>query len=154
MITEDILQFFQGPVVGALATAGKDKKPTFTRLLGVTGTVGGSELRAMIPQILSEKPRADVSENNRVALTVADITNMKSRQFKGTLVRVEEASVEDMKIVDASFAVTVPPCGAFFGPGFGAGWDRFNVRPFVTLVIRAEISFDQTPGPSAGKEIA
>lgn len=152
MNTDTLLQFFKGPVVAAMGTVGRDGKPSFLRILGVHGAEGTNLLRAVFSRGIAQETLADLEENPAGALTVADITTMQSRQFKGK-VSVEETNAADMEAVEASMKASTAPVGAFFGPGAGKGWERMFFPPYGTFVLEYNISFDQTPGPDAGKEL-
>ena len=135
MNTPEMLTFFQGPVAAGLGTAGRAHRPTFTRLLGVHGIEGATELRVVIPKALSEQPLTDLGENPLASVTVTDITNMRSLQFKGKILATEAASPADLSVVRAMFGVTTPTIAAFFGPGAAAGWGRVLIEPLVTLTL-------------------
>ena len=153
MLTNELLTFFKGPVAAALGTS-RGGCPTFTRLVGVGGAPGSTELRIVVPSALAADALADLKENPAASVTVADVTNMQSRQFKGKIVRTEAASPDDHEMVRAYFAATTPVVGGFFGPGCGAGWARLQLEGLTAAVLAFDRLYDQTPGPHAGQELS
>lgn len=153
MNNPELLEFFRGPVAAAIGTVGRDGKPAFLRVLGVHGTEGSRRLRAVVSREIAKETFADLQENNLGSLTVADVTTMQSKQFKGKAT-VEDATAADAAAAEASMAVSAVPIGAFFGPGAKQGWERMLFPPYATIVIDYTSRFNQTPGPDAGKELS
>lgn len=154
MLTEELLEFFNGPVAAAVATSNAVRRPTFTRLVGVFGTAGERQLHGLVPEALAGRALVDLSENANMAITVADITTMHSRQFKGRFVGKRAAEDAETQLAKDYFARTAPVVGGFFGPGCGAGWERLLLLPLLVITLDFNVLFDQTPGPNAGKELS
>ncbi len=154
MNTPDLLAFFKGPVAAAIGTVGPSGKPTFLRVLGVTGTLDTRQLRAVFSRAIAGPTLDDLKGNPVVALTVADITTMHSRQFKGKVLAVQDASDAEQAIAEQSIRTAMGPIAMFFGATAAAGWERYYAAPFMTLMLEYSTRFNQTPGPDAGKELA
>lgn len=154
MITQETLDFFAGPVVGALATANVKLEPWFTRTILVEAKAGATTLDVYFPKVTSERPLADIRENSRAAVVVVDITNFKSRQYKGKIIGKRDATGDDISRMQAQHARPVPVFLQFWGQGAADGWQRYVVDPAVCVTMEIEAIFDQTPKPGAGARIA
>lgn len=153
MNTPELLSFFSGPVSVALGTVGSDRRPAFVRPLGVTGVVGTKQICAMVPAELAGRAIDDLKENPNLALTIADVTNLQTRQFKGKLVAVRDATEEEQVVARTTIEIAKAPLTTFFGPVAAVGWERYYIVPLKTFVLEYSSVFDQTPGPDAGREL-
>lgn len=152
MNTPELINFLNGPISVALGTTAGGK-PWFTRVFGVAARPGEKLLRVFVPKAVWDRPRANIERNDRIALTCGDMSDFQTKQFKGRVVDQTDASEEDLAIMEANLKICVPLMEAYFGPECTAGWRRFVLRPAVALTPEYTKVYDQTPGPSAGKEI-
>jgi len=154
MLTQDIINLFQGPIIVGLATANQFSRPFFTRAFAAAGEPGGSTLDVFIPQIMAERPLADLRENDRIAAVVGDVTNFKALQFKGRLLNHSPATSDEQALVGATLLRLLPVLAQFFGPGMAEGWSRYIVEPALRLRIQMSEIYDQTPRSGAGQRIS
>ena len=87
-----------------------------------------------------------------IAVTAADVRDLRSIQFKGSVQRVEEASTTDVGRVEAYVRAFrraivetdgIPPESV----------DRLTPTRFVRCRFACADIFDQTPGPGAGDRV-
>ena len=111
----------------------------------------GSTIDVFLDEARAAQTLANARANGRVAMTIADPVSVRSVQFKGAFIEAGEATEEDQAWVlrhREAFVVTTSLVGD--PPAIIRGLWMDEV---VRLSFHAEVAFDQTPGPNAGKPL-
>jgi hypothetical protein len=138
-------------IIGAVAP---DGRPHALRGWGIEVLVE-EPLRVRVLVDAHETEAIDhLAEGRPVAVTVADVTTLRSVQFKGRSAGIE-AATEDApdvmaRYVDQFFADIAATDGIA-----RSLLERFVPDPaaLVALVLDVDEQFDQTPGPGAGRSV-
>lgn len=110
-----------------------------------------STIDVFLDEARAAQTLANARGNGRVAMTIADPVSVRSVQFKGTFIDAGEATDEDVAWVQRhreAFVVTTSLVGD--PPAIIRGLWMDDV---VRMSFRAELAFDQTPGPNAGQPL-
>ena len=153
MITEELVGFLKGPVLGGICTVNARNEPWYTRAWAFSAVAGGDTLSIYLSEAMCARALDDLAGKPYLANIAADVTTFNSRQFKGPLIESVLASAAESGFVEGQFALIAPILGQFFGPGAKDGYERFVRTPLRKLTIRVEQMFDQTPGPNAGTRL-
>lgn len=127
--------------------------PNYARAFGLSAVEGGSSITVLVPKVNGTIAEENLRTNPNIALNVANLTNYKTRQFKGRKIEMREASVEEFEIMKALRKVAAEPLGQFFGPGLADSWDRSVIWPAWAITMTVESIYDQTPGKMAGVKL-
>ncbi len=134
-----------------VGTASPDGTPHAQRAWGCT-VVGDDRVRLLLDGS-DHVLRAHLAEGGRIALTSANVRNLRSVQLKGTVTSVEdeptpddlarcdlhnEELFTDIEVSDHYPRVLV---------------ERMIPPAYVVAVVTVEELYDQTPGPSAGAKV-
>ena len=150
LIDDELVQFLRGPVSGFLGTADAMGTPDATRVLGVAA-IDGCRLRVLVSE-RAETAWRNAQPDAHVAVLMTDITSYRSLQWKGRVESVGQSrSPGDLVLMD-QHRTTFEASSALVGIDPSFAWRLFpsDGRP---IVIRVEQSFDQTPGPRAGRQL-
>ena len=92
-------------------------------------------------------------DQGRVAVTGADVRQLRSAQLKGRVVAVEEPDETDLATADEHTAAFLTAIMETDGTEYELT-SRLLPRRMLTVVVDVEEGFDQTPGPTAGERIS
>lgn len=87
-----------------------------------------------------------------VAITGADVRNLRSTQLKGRVVVITEPDEADLAVADANTDCFLTAIRETDGTPYELT-SRLLPRRMVTIVIDVSAGFDQTPGPEAGSPL-
>ncbi len=150
-IDADLKEFVESGVAVLVGTGDAQRRPHVTYGWGPRVRDDSSTIDVFIDEARAAQTLANARENGRVAMTIADPVSVRSVQFKGTFIDTGEATPEDIAWVQRhreAFVVTTSLVGD--PPAIIRGLWMDDV---VRLSFRAELAFDQTPGPNAGKPL-
>ena len=148
------VDLLQGPISVAVGSSDAQRRPHFTRGMGVRPGDAPEALVLLIPKVAASRLLADVGENPTIACTLAHMGTFETRQLIGRVDGVSDATDDDVARAEATRAKAAELLGQFFGPGTGAGWLRYVAHPAVAVRLRVEHVYDQTPGSRAGARLA
>jgi hypothetical protein len=150
----EVLELFEGPISIAVGSSSAQRRPHFTRAMGIRLGDAPDEVVLLLPKVASAQLLADVTDNPILACTIAHMGTFETRQFIGRVDGVSDATDEDVTRADSTRAKAAELLGQFFGPSTGAGWLRYVARPAVAVRLRVEYVYDQTPGSRAGARLS
>lgn len=152
MITGELQEFFESGVSVLVGTRDRLLVPEAARGFGARVLAGGGELEVFVPEAWGERTFANLAENGRIAVSVAQPEDHRSVQVKGTMLEMRDAAEPERAAIEryrealiAKFSVIGYPPSLFH---------RFNVWPCRVVRLRVEALFEQTPGPRAGAPLA
>jgi hypothetical protein len=134
-----------------VGTVGPDGEPRATRAFALTIVDPEADV---VRLVLSADDPVVVGhlDTGVIAVTAADVRTLRSVQLKGRIVAVEPTTADDE-------AVVADHSGRFFQAIHETdGHDLSAIRQMlpietVSVEIRVEELFDQTPGPDAGRRV-
>jgi hypothetical protein len=148
MIGRELQQFLESGVSVLVGTRDRLLVPEGARGFGVRVLAGGAELEVFLPAAWGERTLANLADNGRIAVSVAQPEDHRSVQVKGAVLEIRPGAEAERAAIDryrealiAKFSVIGYPPSLFH---------RLNVWPCKVVRLRVESLFEQTPGPRAG----
>ncbi|HEX4528292.1 MAG TPA: pyridoxamine 5'-phosphate oxidase family protein [Acidimicrobiia bacterium] len=151
MITAETAELVESPCSLIVGTVDATGLPDASRAWGAE-VIDDGHVRVLL-SIQAEVTRRNVERGGRVAVTATHFFTFESVQLKGVAIRIEEATPADRIRFDHYCS------GAAAAIAESDGTPLERVMRFVTAGIYActmtvEAVFDQTPGRSAGAQLA
>ena len=151
MITAETAELVESPCSLIVGTVDATGLPDASRAWGVE-VIDDGHVRLLL-STQAEVTRRNVERGGRVAVTATHFFTFESVQLKGVAIRIEEATPADRIRFDHYCS------GAAAAIAESDGTPLERVMRFVTAGIYActmtvEAVFDQTPGRSAGAQLA
>ena len=147
-LPDEIVELVQGGVSLLTGTCGDDLVPECVRGVGLRVWPGACQLTVLIPQATGAQTIANLRQNGRLAVTVAQIPTHRSLQVKGKVRAIREGDAQDRELSDRylpSFRAALAHIGIPEGVTQGiTNW------PLWAVDLEIEQVFAQTPGPVAG----
>lgn len=151
MIDEQLRAFLERGCALIVATAGPDLTPHAQRAWGCSVT-GPDEVRLLLDGS-DLVQRENLAARGRIAVTGADVRDLRSVQLKGRVVAIEEDPTADdldrCEVHNAELFTDIEVTDHF--PR--ALVERMVPRSYVVAVVHVVELYDQTPGPSAGSRV-
>jgi hypothetical protein len=146
VIDAELAAFIEGPSAQNLAGA-RDGAPTVGRAWGlrvdrgrlVRAVVGAESATAM-----------HLRAAGRIAVLIVDLATYRSVQMKGTVTAAEAAGRADQDVYTAYVAEFR---AALLAAGRTTPLDAALPASIVAVTIDVDATFDQTPGPDAGRRL-
>lgn len=148
--TIDHLQSGCAVLIGTVSDA---NIPRASRGTGITVVDAAASIFRVLIETDDPVTLSNLSANGRVAITTADVRTLQSMLFKGTLLGVEECTDADHAKAEQyrhDFLTDIKETD-HIPMEVLLGWAD---RPFVPCIVQLHESFDQTPGPQAGAQLA
>lgn len=152
MIGSELQAFLESGVSVLVGTRDRLLVPEGARGFGVRVLPGGTEIEVFVPDAWGERTLANLADNGRIAVSVAQPEDHRSVQVKGAMIAIRPGSEAERAAIDryrealiAKFSVIGYPPSLFH---------RLNVWPCHVVRLRVEALFEQTPGPRAGVPLA
>lgn len=150
-IDPDLKEFVESGVAVLVGTGDAQRRPHVTYGWGPRVREDGTSIDVFIDEARSAQTLANARAGGRVAMTIADPVSVRSVQFKGTFIEAGEATDEDVSWVKRHREAFVVSTSLVADPP--AIIRGLWMEDVVRLSFRAEMAFDQTPGPNAGKPL-
>lgn len=150
-IDADLKEFVESGVAVLVGTGDAQRRPHVTYGWGPRVRDDGSTIDVFLDEARAAQTLANARANGRVAMTIADPVSVRSVQFKGAFIEAGEPGEQDIAWVQShreAFVVQTSLVGD--PPAIIRGLWMDEV---VRLSFHAEVAFDQTPGPNAGKPL-
>jgi hypothetical protein len=151
MDLEALRSWLSDPIALQIAAVGAGFAPESTRCFGVKldaqGSLSVGVVEAQAPRLL-----AALRNSGRAAVNLTHPLTFHGRQIKGTLLEIEEPSIEAAAAARDYFSRFTVALGQI---GLSAEQCRglFHTGPTRWVRLQAEQLFDQTPGPTAGARL-
>jgi hypothetical protein len=151
VIDEALRSFLERGCAIIVGTASTDGTPHAQRAWGCA-VVDRTTVRVML-DASDDVLRADLTETGRIAVTSADVRNLRSVQLKGRVVGIEaEPTADDLARCDAHNEELFTDIED--ADHFPRQLTERMVPPgYLVAVIAVEELYDQTPGPTAGAQV-
>lgn len=135
-----------------IATRSGDLDPNGARVPAVKVEEDGNHLVAFVPAAASAAILRDIDDNGQVALVFTRPIDERGCQVKGIATGTRDASDDERELIVAQwerFRDTLESVGL---PRIAT--DAWIVWPSVAVRVRVTATFDQTPGPGAGRPLS
>ncbi|MEQ8469828.1 MAG: hypothetical protein RIC35_01505 [Marinoscillum sp.] len=150
MNKEEFVDHKSGKMSMSMGTCDLEKNPTFSRVWGVHfSDASRAFLKVILPEKISQKPLAHLAINKNVSITVGDMIQFKTNQYKGVVEAIEQSTPEEIAIAKESRDNSTDTLVQFFGE-VGNNWSKYTMDSGLTLTIKITEVYDQTPGKMAG----
>jgi hypothetical protein len=155
VLDDETAALLDGGCALILGCVSDDGRPHAVRGWGIEVLDGESLRLRILLDRHEEEAVAHLATGRAVAVTVADVTTLRSVQFKGSSGGVVPAPAEApdtmARYVDQFFDDIVATDGTS-----RAALERFTPDPteLVAVLVDVREQFDQTPGPGAGRSVA
>lgn len=147
VIDQALTAFLERGAAMIVGTVAVDGSPHAQRGWGCS-VVGPSTIHLLLDSS-DEVQRAHVAGGGRMAITSADVRDLRSVQLKGRVVRTEDPTPDDLARCDAHNDELFTDIHDT--DHFPRQLTERMVPPgYVVVVVEVEELFDQTPGPGAG----
>ncbi|MBE7437217.1 MAG: hypothetical protein HS115_02090 [Spirochaetales bacterium] len=153
-LTAETLGLTRGPVAISAASCSKDLRPHFVRAWAVRAEAEASDMTVVFPRLLGGPLLIDLCPGAWIAVSITNLTNFQSRQFKGRVKEVRDMDAEEREWVALTRKESGDMIEQYFGPGAGQGWKSYATEPAVAITFAVEEAYDQTPGKKAGEKLA
>jgi hypothetical protein len=125
--------------------------PECVRAVGVRVWPGACQLTVLLPKVTAAVSIANLRENARLALTLAEIPTHRTVQIKGRVLAIRDGDEDDRALANHYRAMLVDEY-AHIGQT-AANTSRLSVWPCHAIDLDIEVVFAQTPGPHAGEKM-
>jgi len=153
-LTADTLGLTSGPVAISAGSAGPDLMPHFVRAWAVRADPGQSRMTVVFPRNLALPMLSHLAPGSWIAVSVTNLTNFQSRQFKGQVSLLRDPDAMERELMAVTQKESGDMIGQYFGPGAGQGWKNYVSDPAVAVEFVVQEAYDQTPGKKAGEKLA
>lgn len=151
---QELTALFDGSISITLGSSDARRRPHFLRAMAVR--LGGEPdlLEVVVTQSAAQQLLADVKENPKLACAVVNVDNYESRQFVGVFEGASVSLEADLLRAESTREKAADSFRRFFGHSAADGFLRYATRPALSIRIRVEAVFNQTPGAQAGARLA
>lgn len=151
MITPELAEFIESGVSVLVGTRDARMRPDCVRAAGVRADPRTGTLTVFLPNVTSERARANLADNGRIAVTLTRAIDHRSLQIKGGVFEVR-AAIEEERLAILHYLELLSIDWGYVGVP-RKSTQAMNHWPAFTVSLRAEALFEQTPGPDAGKRL-
>jgi len=152
MIHGDLAAFVQGGVGIYIGTRNAALEPNGARALAARVERDGAHLVIYVADAAVPRILPDLESNGMAAVTFGRPVDERAIQVKGTLVSVRPARDDERPALDVQwdlFSRTLEMIGV--PREARSAWPRW---PATAITLKPTAIFEQTPGPSAGSQLA
>ena len=151
MISANLVEFLNGPVVLLVGTRDENMRPSAAYAFGCVTDAENETITFFLPDNEGEAVLRDLKQNGKVALTVTEGISHLTYQFKGTRIEARPVSENEKALQDAYREKVIAHYLQKGVPEGYFGWIVYD--PSTAVTFRVEETFDQTPGPAAGGKL-
>jgi len=150
IITPKLKSFIEGPRGMALGTRDRNLKPEYCRVLGAL-VMENDIVKIFVAKLVSEQSIKNIDDNKLVSITLCHLFSYECYQFKGKCVHYEDSDNEDQGRVE-KYMTDFNECIVKIGTKDGLVY-KWPTKPCMTIEMKVEEIFDQTPKIGAGSKI-
>jgi hypothetical protein len=152
MISGELATFVQEGVGIYIGTRNAGLEPSGARALAALVEGGGARLVIYLADVAASRILPDLQSNGQIAVTFGRPVDERAVQVKGTFVAARAAREDERAALDTqwdNFSRTLEMIGV---PRLARSeWPRW---PATAITLTPTAIFEQTPGPSAGNQLA
>jgi hypothetical protein len=151
-VDQALKDFVESAVATVVGTGSRDGRPCIAYGWGARVSEDGEHVDVFLDRLRADQTLANLQDNGKIAMTVADPISYRSAQLKGCFIESEEPTEVDHAWVQRHremFLITT----TLVGDSPTAMRNRW-LDDIIRVTFRAECAFDQTPGRHAGIPLA
>jgi hypothetical protein len=152
MIDPNLAAFLEEGLGIHLGTRNARLEPNGVRAIAALVEPGGTHIVAYVPDAAATRVLPDLESNGQTALVFGRPRDHRSCQVKGEFVEARPGEPGEREAVRAQFARFRENLAEIGIPREGSA--RWATWPVVAVRVRVTALFEQTPGPSAGNQLA
>ena len=152
MIQAELAAFLQEGVGIYIGTRNASLEPNGARGLAAHVEADGAHLVIYLADVAATRLLPDLESNGQAAATFGRPVDERTCQVKGTFIGARPARDEERPIIDAQwerFTRSLELIG--IAPAARSAWPKW---PATAITLKPTAVFDQTPGPTAGQQLA
>lgn len=151
VLNEAVVELIESGASMIVGTRDREMRPECARGLGARVSEDRTRVTVLLNGALSERMRADLADNGRIAVGFSRVHDHRTIQIKGRALDVREGDEGDVAAAERYVI-------AFSEQVALAGLPRSVVRrvaltPCLVVELEVDEVFDQTPGPGAGEAL-
>jgi hypothetical protein len=150
---DDLVAHLHSGCALIVATVSADNVPRAARAWGLTVVASDPPTLRLLLDATDAGTLANVAGGGAIAITTASVVTLHSLQFKGHVVGTEPATAEDdakaAQYRDDFFADVIETDGMPRSP-----LERWAADQVVACTVVVTEHYSQTPGPTAGSQLA
>ena len=150
MITEELIEHFNGPMSTSIGTCNLEGVPNFARTWGVVVDDERKKMTIFLPEVVGKVAIVNLKENPKIAYNIADMANFQTRQYKGTVTEIRMATDKEFEIANEMCENGLVPVSEFYGDEQANSWNSYIKTPLFAITFEVEEIYNQTPGKFAG----
>jgi len=150
IITPKLKSFIEEPQGISLGTRDRNLKPKYCRVLGAE-VMENDIVKFFVAKLTSDQTIKNIDDNKLVSITLASALSYECYQFKGKCVHYEDSDNEDQGRVE-KYMKDFNECMVKIGVRDGLVY-KWPTKPCMTIEMKVEEIFDQTPKIGAGNKI-
>jgi len=152
IIDRELSDFLQQGVGIYIGTRNAALEPNGARALAARVGDGGAELVVYLADVAVARLRPDLESNGQAAVTFGRPVDERACQIKGTFVSMRAAREDERPMLEAQWdAFTQSLAAIGVAPDARSAWPKW---PATAITFKPTALFEQTPGPSAGSQLA
>jgi hypothetical protein len=144
----ELVALIEGGVSILVGTCSRDLAPEAMRGMGVRIWPGASQLTVLMPAATAARSIANLRENPRIAITLAQIPSHRTIQVKGTVLAIRDGVADDHELAKR-YREKLADDFAFIGQPT-ANTLALGIWPCHAVDVDITVVYAQTPGPVAG----
>jgi hypothetical protein len=148
----DLAEFLETGIAAIVGSTDGENRPSMTHAWGLRLAPDSRTLAFFVEAVRSKTLLANVTTNGRLAVTFANPVSYRSIQLKGRCIDTRPATPDDERWIEAQFARFVAST-ALVGDPPELMQRMMSGGPFRRFDMTIDSSFDQTPGPDAGRAL-
>lgn len=152
MIDPQLARFLQEGLGIHLGTRNEQLEPNGARAVAIRVEDDGQHVVLYVAKVAAERLLADLKSNGHAAATFARPIDERACQLKGTFISARAARSAERAFVMGQWDGFLRHLEAIGIPR--AGTTRWITWPAVAIRLRVTALFEQTPGASAGVQLA
>jgi len=150
IIPPKLKSFIEGPQGMSLGTRDLNLEPEYCRVLGAE-VMENDIVKFFVAKLNSDQTIKNIDDNKLVSITLCSPLSYECYQFKGKCFQYEDSNNEDQGRVEkymTDFNEYLVKVGTKDGVVY-----KWPTKPCITIEMKVEEIFDQTPKIGAGNKI-
>ena len=143
-LPDKIISFLKNAIGGTAGTRSASLEPFAHTLSSWYYVESTGMLELSFSEGHSHQLLANLEDNGEIAVSLAEMPSHESYQFKGKFIESRACSAEDIKIFEAKNLGFIEKVVTMFGVPREIA-EKLYGEPSLTIVIKPETIFDQTP---------
>lgn len=151
-LAEKYVEHIHGAVMMHLGSRNQALLPYAVSAWGGLVSPDRESLTIYVLEVKSKKILQNLIENGKFALTVNHPLSLETYQFKGIFVSSRPANPQD-KAIQTIYNNKIIALLSPIYPHFTDRYNQMVMKPMVSITLKIDEIFEQTPGPGTGNKV-